>query len=254
MDCPCLEYKNLQNEVHIWSVDLDHLKLPCNEAVQMLPEFEKKKSERFRFEILRTRYIKGHYMLRSLLGMYLGIDFFNQEFHINKYGKPSLKNTRADDSIYFNMSNSENTCICVFRQHGDIGVDVEKIHDLPDMDRIVERFFSPDENEIFCSLPDHDKKTSFFKYWTRKEALLKAMGRGLSFPLDEVNVVPDKIDETSDFFIKTKETNTEREWIVHDVSVFDGFASALALDGQHPDCSKRFRYFQLSDEIGVQFG
>ena len=220
------------------------MKLPCNEVVQMLPEFEKKKSERFRFERLKTRYIKGHYLLRALLGMYLGIDFFNQEFHINQYGKPSLKNTRAEDSIYFNLSNSENTCICVFRQHGNIGVDIEKIYDLPDMDIIVERFFSPDENEIFCSLPDHDKKTSFFKYWARKESLLKAMGVGLSFPLDQVNVLPGKEDEVSFIFINTNETNVEREWILQDISIFNGFASALALEGKRCDDAPKLRYFR----------
>jgi 4'-phosphopantetheinyl transferase len=243
MDCACLEYKNLQNEVHIWAVDLDHLKLPCNEAVQMLPEFEKKKSERFRFELLKTRYIKGHYLLRALLGMYLGIDFFNQEFHINKYGKPSLKNTQAEDSIYFNMSNSENTCICVFRQHGDIGVDVEKIYDMTNMDSIVERFFSPSENIKFCSLPEQSRKISFFKYWTRKEALLKGIGVGLSFPLHKIDVLYDQ-EETKGVFIKTKERDEQTEWTLRDINIFNGFASALALEGKHCDDAAKLRYFR----------
>jgi 4'-phosphopantetheinyl transferase len=212
----------------------------------MLPKYEREKSERFRLELLRTRHIKCHFLTRWLLGQYLGVDFYNQEFNRNEHGKPSLENERDSNSIYFNISNSENICVFAYTKDGDLGVDVEKIHDLPDMDRIVERFFSPAENEIFCSLPDHDKKTYFFKYWTRKEALLKAMGRGLSFPPDEVNVAFDKSDETSEFFIKTNETNAEREWTLHDISVFDGFASALALDGKHPDCSKRLRYFQLN--------
>ena len=246
LDCSRLNFRNLQNQIHIWAVDLDRLKLLGYGADQMLPESERDRSKRFRFEIISVRYVKCHYLLRVLLGQYLGTDFYHQEFNRNKHGKPSLKNEDNNNSIYFNLSNSENICVFVFTEDGDIGVDVEKIHDLPNMDRIVERFFSPLENEKFRSLPEHSRKKTFFKYWTRKEALLKAMGRGLSFPLDEVNVVPDKIDETSDFFIRTKERNAEREWTLHDVSVFDGFASALALKDNHLDCATRLQYFQLA--------
>lgn len=246
MDYPNLEFKNLQNEVHIWTVDLDNWKISCKKAEQMLPESEKEKSVHFRLEILRIRHIKCYFLTRLLLGQYLGVDFYNQEFNRNEHGKPSLKNEGDNNSIYFNISNSENICVFACTRDGDLGVDVEKIHDLPDMDRIVERLFSREENKIFHSLPEHTKKTSFFKYWTRKEALLKAMGRGLSFPPDEVNVIFDTTNETSEYFIKTNETNAAREWTLHDISVFDGFASALALDGKHPDCSKRLRYFQLN--------
>jgi len=242
---PYLESKNLLNQVHIWAVDLEHWALPCHEVVRMLPEFEKKKSERFRFEILRTRYIKGHYLLRTLLGMYLGVDFYNQEFHINKHGKPTLKNPQAKDSIYFNMSNSENTCICVFRQHGDIGVDIEKIQDLPDMDRIVERFFTSDEKEIFRSLPEQNRKQTFFKFWTRKESLLKAMGVGLSFPLDKVDVMTEQ-KETLETFIKITGPDTESEWTLCDINVFDNFASAIAIEGKHVDCAARLRHLRFN--------
>jgi 4'-phosphopantetheinyl transferase len=249
-DDPLLGFKELSNQVHIWAVDLEHWGFPCHEAMQMLPESERKQSERFRFEILKTRYIKGHYLLRSLLGMYLGIDFYDQEFHIHKYGKPSLKNTQAEDSIYFNMSNSKNTCICVFRQHGDIGVDVEKIHELSNLDRIVERFFSPLERKKIRSLSEQSRKKTFFKYWTRKEALLKAMGVGLSFPLDKVDVTDDQ-EETAEAFVKTTGLHAESEWTLKDINVFEGFASAIALQGNHLDCAPRLRYFQVSDENAV---
>jgi 4'-phosphopantetheinyl transferase len=247
-----LECSNPQNEVHIWAVDLDSWKLPRNEAEQMLPKSERDKSEHFRFEIHRTRYIKGHYMLRTLLGRYLGVDFYDQEFHANLYGKPSLKNGKDTNPIYFNLSNSENICVCAFTHDGDVGVDVEKIHDLSDMGSIVERFFSPLEKKKFRSLPEHSRKKSFFKYWTRKEALLKAMGMGLSFPLNKVDVLS-KQEESSEVFIKTNELDAETEWTLRDINIVEGFASSLALKGKHLDCASRIRYFQLSDEIDMQF-
>lgn len=246
MDYPNLECKNLQNEVHIWAVDIDQWKISCNKAEQMLPKSEREKSERFRFEILKTRYINSHYLLRTLLGMYIGIDYFDQEFHINNYGKPFLKNTHAEDSIYFNISNSENVCVFACTKDGDLGVDVEKIHDLPDMDRIVERLFSQEENKIFHSLPEHTKKTSFFKYWTRKEALLKAMGVGLSFPADQINVLSGQADTS---IIKSNAMDEKTDWTFQDIDVFEGFAAALALKGNHTGLRARLRYVKFGDDI-----
>jgi len=238
-----LDFRNLQNEVHIWAVDLNNLKVRGNEAEKMIPKAEREKSKRFRLEILRTRYIKGHHLLRTLLGMYLGIDFFDQEFHYNQYGKPSLKNEKDSNSIYFNLSNSENICVCAFTKDGDVGVDMEKIHNMTNMDSIVERFFSPSENIKFCSLPEHSRKKSFFKYWTRKEALLKAMGVGLSFPLDKFDVLSDE-DNASQVSIITRHQNAETEWTLRDIDIFEGFASALALEGKHCDDAPKLRYFR----------
>jgi 4'-phosphopantetheinyl transferase len=241
---PRLECRNLHNQVHIWAVDLDLWNVPQGEALQMLPEYEKMKSERFRHDLLKTRYIKGRYALRLLLGMYLGTGFYHREFHINTYGKPSLKNTPDQEAIQFNLSHSDNACVCVFRQHGDIGVDVEKIKDLPDMDGIVERFFSPLEKEKLLALTESARKKSFFQYWARKEALLKAMGRGLAFPLNKAQVISSQ-EETAEIFVRTAKPDTKSEWTLRDISLFDGFVSAVAIDGHHADCGARLRYFQL---------
>jgi 4'-phosphopantetheinyl transferase len=234
-----------QNEIHIWGADLDNLKVSDSEAKQMLPGSEREKSERFRFDVLKTRYIKCHFLLRVLLGYYLGVDSYNQEFYRNQHGKQSLTGATDCNPIFFNLSNSENICVYAFTHVAEVGVDVEKIHDLSNMDRIVERFFSPLENKIFRSLPEHNRKKAFFKCWTRKESLLKAMGVGLSFPLDKVDVITDASEEMSEVFIKTKELNMEIEWTVRDINVFEGFASALALKGNYLDFAARLQYSEL---------
>jgi 4'-phosphopantetheinyl transferase len=249
-----MEFKNLQNEIHIWAVDLDHVKMPGNEAEERLPTSERDKSERFRFETIRTRYAKCRFLLRVLLGQYLGVEFYNQEFHLNQHGKPSLESIKDRNPIFFNASNSENICLYAFMQNGEIGIDIEKIHDLSDMGRIVERFFSPVEIKTFYSLPEHNRKKTFFKYWTRKESLLKAMGVGLSFPLDKVDVITGGEEEMSEVFIKTEELNMETEWTLRDINVFEGFAAALALEGKHLDCRARVRYFRLVNEFLTEPG
>ena len=248
MDFPLTEYKNLHNEIHIWTADLDQLKINFEHHKYMLPDHEREKAKRFRFEILRARYIKSHYLLRFLLGHYLGTNFYHQEFDYNEYGKPSLKKDNENKLIYFNLSNSGNICVFVFTNNDDLGVDVENICDMTNMDNIVEHFFSPSENIKFCSLPEQNRKKTFFKYWTRKEALLKAMGVGLSYPLDKFDVLSDA-ENPSRVSIKTNYQNLKKtEWTIQDINVFDGFASAVALKDKNPDCVTRLRYFSWPDK------
>ncbi|PKN89222.1 MAG: hypothetical protein CVU51_01225 [Deltaproteobacteria bacterium HGW-Deltaproteobacteria-1] len=244
MNLPRIDNKNLHNETHIWIVDLDQWNLSCLEAVQTLPETEAKKAGRFRFETHRNRYIKGHFMLRSLIGMYLDIDFYDQEFHANRYGKPAMQTFHENNSIHFNISNSENIYVCAFREKGEIGIDIERIHDLPDMDQIVERFFSFDEKKVFRSLQEQNRKHTFFRYWTRKEALLKAMGVGLSFPLNQVDVHAEN-NCSSPVFTKS----IGMESLISDLNIFNGFAAAIALEDKHTDYNTRLLYITFDNKI-----
>ncbi len=238
MNLPRVDNKNLHNETHIWVADLDQWNLSCFETVQALPETEAKKAGRFRFETHKNRFIKGRFMLRSLLGMYLDIDFYDQEFHANRYGKPAVHKVHDDKSIHFNISNSENIYVCAFSQNSDIGIDIEKIHDLPDMDRIMAASFSEEEIRKLNSLPEPNRRRTFFKYWARKEALLKAMGVGLSIPLDEVNILYADNDASRVF---TKHNGTE--WTLDDIDILDGFASALARKSKQCDDALKIRYY-----------
>jgi 4'-phosphopantetheinyl transferase len=247
MNLPRIDNKNLHNETHIWAIDLDQWNLSCLEAVKALPETEARKARRFRFETHRNRYIKGHFILRSLIGMYLDIGFYDDEFHANRYGKPAVKKLHEDNPIHFNISNSENIYTCAFSQNSDIGIDIEKIHDLQDMDRIIAEFFSDEEIRRFHSLPEPNRMQTFFKYWARKEALLKAMGMGLSYPMNKVDVVTGD-ENSSQLITKVGDSDISNHWTLLDMDICIGFTSALALQGEHHDLAKQVRYFQLADE------
>jgi len=251
MNLPRINNENLQNDIHIWVVDLDVWNLSCLEAVQELSESEAKKAGRFHFKIHQDRYVKGRFMLRSVLGMYLGSDFYDQEFHTNLYGKPALQKPPDDHSIRFNISNSENICVCAFSQYSEIGIDIEKIHDLPDMDRIIARSFSEEEKRRFCSLPLPGRTQTFFKYWARKEALLKAMGMGMSYSLNKIDIAGN--ENSPQLVIKIEESDISNQWTILDMDIFTGFASALALQGEHRDLAGRVRFFHPADEYVISF-
>ena len=196
-------------------------------------------------ETIKARYIKSHYLIRLLLGHYLGNRFYRQEFYYNEHGKPLLENDQKNNACYFNLSNAGNIFVFVLTKAGDLGVDIEKINPMDNMDDIVERFFSSSEKNKYFMLSEKSRVNTFFTCWARKEALLKAMGLGLSYPLDRFDVISDEACN-SPFFITTNHQTSETEWMIQDINILDGYAAALALRGHSLDHLSRLRYFRLA--------
>jgi 4'-phosphopantetheinyl transferase len=92
------------------------------------------------------------------------------------------------DALHFNLSHSRDLALCACTRLGEIGVDVEHIHPLVDMDRIAHRIFSESDYRVWVRLPEQLRQTTFYKCWTQKEALIKACGSGLSQPMNQIAV------------------------------------------------------------------
>ena len=113
-------------------------------------------------------------------------------------------------------------------QDRELGVDVEHIRVDFATEDIARRFFSPVEVETFNRLTKHEQVAAFFRCWTRKEAYIKAIGRGLSQPLDgfDVTLAPDE----SAALLRADEDDATR-WTMSDLDVCPGYAAALAVEG-----------------------
>jgi 4'-phosphopantetheinyl transferase len=147
---------------------------------------------RFHFQKDRRRFIIRHGMLRMILGRYLGVNASELRFSHGENGKPAITEKPGNGTIHFNLSHSNGVALFAFTRDREIGVDIEYIHHISDMEQIAERFFSKNENEVFRSLPQNQKREAFFIGWTCKEAFVKALGDGLSWPLNkfDVSLVP----------------------------------------------------------------
>jgi 4'-phosphopantetheinyl transferase len=113
----------------------------------------------------------------------------------NKYGKPFFNNSE----IKFNISHSSEIVVCVVSEKYDVGIDVEVINDID-----IQDFESQmTKNELENVMLREDIKEAFFDYWTQKEAVIKANGKGLSIPLNSFEITDyyTKIDK-EDFFLK----------------------------------------------------
>jgi 4'-phosphopantetheinyl transferase len=178
--------------VHIWQVSLLQSQDCVSRLAQTLSPDEHDRAQRFHFEQDRRRFIVGRSVLRDILARYLDVDAKQISFEYFERGKPYLSAIHTP-GIQFNVAHSHELAIYAIACEREVGVDLEYIHPVPEIDQIAASFFAAAEYQTWRTLPEDQKLVSFFNCWTRKEAYLKATGDGLSKPLDqfEVSLVPD---------------------------------------------------------------
>jgi 4'-phosphopantetheinyl transferase len=176
------------NQVHIWCARLDVPPEEVHRLEMILSEDERIRAHRFRFEAGQRRYIASRGVLRSILGRYLNVSPLELHFHYGEYGKPSLAGDFTANPYEFNLAHSHELALFGFTRGVPVGVDLEYLKTDRDYDKIAARYFSKLENEIYCSLPPSERPGAFFNAWTRKEAFIKAIGQGLTLPLDSFDV------------------------------------------------------------------
>ena len=125
-----------QGEIHLWTVSIDALKNQVKQLESLLSEEEKKKKSFYKFEHTQLSYVVSQAVLRMLLASYLDIKPGDVKLGTHKKGKPYLIHDR---SIFFNISNSHDLCVYAFSGDAEVGIDLEKIRDLPDLDQMIEK-------------------------------------------------------------------------------------------------------------------
>jgi 4'-phosphopantetheinyl transferase len=158
------------------------------DLLKQLDSAERDKASRFVFERDRFRFIVGRARLRQALSALLNVRPEAVELVYGERGKPALAPPFADSNLRFNVSHSDDVAVYAFSLGREVGVDLEAVRPLPDLDQIADRFFSQKEKNAYFALDPSDKLVGFFNCWTRKEAFIKALGDGLYFPLDSFDV------------------------------------------------------------------
>lgn len=200
---------------------------------EILSADELERADRFHFEKDRSRFITARGMLRQILGKYLSQHPKGIHFEYSSYGKPGLGPDSGFGNLKFNLSHSDGLALLAITQDKNIGVDIERIrHDIS-IEQIAGRFFSFDEINSLDKLFEQQKNELFFQYWTRKEAFLKATGKGLSFPMEHCDVSTMSGREFSPVIIQKEGS----DWHVKDLFPGEGFAAAIAIEGGDLDLS-----------------
>jgi 4'-phosphopantetheinyl transferase len=148
----------------------------------MLDAEELIRADRYHFAADRNSYTAAHALLRSMLSEATGISTNLWRFVTGEFGKPALAADFRECNLHFNISHTRGLVACAIALH-EIGVDVERCDRTIDLD-IARYHFAPEEVHLLRSFPPGQQAKIFFRFWSLKEAFIKATGEGLSRPLD----------------------------------------------------------------------
>ena len=232
------------DRVDLWWEDIDSQFKKIPEFWDALPEDERKRAERFRFDRHRERFIVCRGRLREILSGYSKGLPKTIRFRKGPGGKPAVNEDNPE--IRFNLSHSGGHALYAVAYGREVGVDVEVVRPKPKAAALVGRFFSTNEKAAFQKLQPHEEKAAFFAGWTRKEAYVKAVGKGLRFPLDQFDVSLKPGDQNALLRVEGA-TEEVKRWSLRDIDLGPGFRAALAVEMKDPssdkDISTRFRRY-----------
>ncbi len=172
--------------VAVWLTRLDLDAEQVRQCTGLLSRDEQLRAERFHFERDRRRFVAARGILRVLLGEHLGITPASIAFGYAKNGKPFIADHAA--SMHFNVAHAHERALYAISKSCALGVDIEYLNRDIDYSGLAERFFTSRERTELKRIPESDRKRAFFSCWTRKEAVIKATGDGLSLPLNQFEV------------------------------------------------------------------
>lgn len=210
-----------QRTIHVWPIRLEAAQDTVAAFGQLLSPDEAIRAGRFCFDHLQRRYVLARGALRILLAHYLQTSANRIAFSYGEKGKPRV----AAGGIEFNISHSGSLALLAFTQQCEIGIDVEELRPVPNYQEIAERFFRADEAAEVRSSPAGEREHAFLVCWTRKEAYLKAVGDGLSAPLNGFRVTVRRGEPARFLHF---EVSPDAPWTLHDLGSPPRYAAALA--------------------------
>ena len=210
-------------EIHVYHAFQDASPARIKGLKDVLTGDEIERANRFKFEKDHNSYVVARSLLRYLLSSYLDKEPGEIDIKYNQYGKPEIA---SDAKLRFNVSHSGGIALYGFAYEREIGVDVEENRPYRNSINIVERFFSKAESGEFSRIDDSLKEKVFWQCWTRKEAYIKAVGLGLSLPLDTFSILP--LSGGSPSIIDGN--NLSERWSVRDIDIHDGYSASIAVE------------------------
>ena len=216
-----------RQDIHIWRASLELDVSSEARLAEILSPDERERAARFYFERDQKRFIAGRGILRTILSYYLDANPNQLRFSYGAHGKPALA---GPETLDFNLAHSQGLALYAIARERRIGVDVEHVRTVSDAEEIAGRFFSPHENAVFRELPESLKQQGFFNCWTRKEAYIKAIGRGFAGPIDnfDVSLAP---GEPAALLSIQGNSLAASDWSIQELKPGPGYVAAVATEG-----------------------
>jgi 4'-phosphopantetheinyl transferase len=206
-------------EVHIWSIDLRLGRAAMCACWDLLCPEEARLAMRRRFANDFREFVVTRALLRKILAQYVDCSPADLCFDSSSNCKRVL---RGVPSLHFNLSHSRNHAFLA-AAHRRVGIDLEFIKTNCMQQAVVEQFLSTSEWSQLQRLPSNARSAALFRCWTRKEAVLKAAGVGLLYPLRHLDVL---VRSESAQIVSLM----GRKWLLSQVAAPKLYAAAAAIE------------------------
>lgn len=190
---------------------------------ELLSDAERGRVDTIRVARVRRQFIHVRGALRLLLDSYLGPSVAHMDFAYGGYGKPALM---ADNGWYFNVAHSGDYAVLVIANGNEVGVDIERCRAVSDLEAMASMVLSPAEKLAWRALPADERHSAFFRLWTRKEAVAKAVGQGLRLGFPELSIGFEHPGATGSRNVKVGECD---RCCLTTLAAPDGYVAALAV-------------------------
>jgi 4'-phosphopantetheinyl transferase len=217
------------DDAHVWRASLDQPADMIAKLAPLLSQEEYQRAQRFHRPADRLRFIAGRGILRKIISAYLSLAPDVIQFVYNQYGKPFISAAQNHGALAFNLSHSNGMALYAVARRRRVGIDVEYMREDFATLEVAEQFFSKDEFEALKAAPSDKRTKAFFDCWSRKESYIKAIGMGVSYPLDgfAVSLTPD----VAPALLKVDADAAEAaRWNMSELDAGDGYAAALIVE------------------------
>ncbi|MFA7405766.1 MAG: 4'-phosphopantetheinyl transferase superfamily protein [Pelobacteraceae bacterium] len=211
------------NEVHLYCLTLSHGLSGLTGYERLLSATEIERAGLLKSDLVKSRFIVGRGILRGILGGYSNIDPADVQIATGEQGKPYRADT---DDLRFNLSHVDDLLVIAVAAGVEVGIDVERIaaeKPVFDMARLA---FSRQEQEELRAMPASEQIRAFYRCWVRKEACLKACGRGFSLASSSFDVPMNVAEPPTPTLINCNQSF----WHVRDIEVPEKYCAAVAVE------------------------
>jgi 4'-phosphopantetheinyl transferase len=207
--------------INLWQDEITATEADYPHYWRILDQAEQHQANAFKNEQLRKRYVETHARLRILLGDAVNAEPRQLRIHKAEHGKPYL----ADyPDLAFNLSHTANKMVVAIAYNCDLGVDIEVCKTRTNLAALVDKCFAEEEKNYWQQLPESEQILAFYRFWTRKEAFVKAIGRGVALGLNLCVINP---ENPSELLKIPKGYGQASEWLIQDIDLGESICGAL---------------------------
>lgn len=210
--------------IQIWHGDIGADDAHYQTYWRILDATEQAHAEKIKNDLSRKRYVEVHGRLRKVLAQALNERPEKISIKKAEHGKPYLADM---PELAFNLSHSADAMVIAVGRYCQLGVDIEYYKPRANMTGLVNKCFAEEEIAYWNHVPEDQKISEFYRFWTRKEAFVKASGRGIALGLKHCVVNP---ENQAEFLRVPADCGQAALWHMVDLVLGQGICSSLVVD------------------------